>query len=116
MSNREHDEQGACNDCYGGIGDQPPLPFGGETYEPERDHDRLARQLRAVRLLMLDHEWRTLGEIAAVVGAPEASVSARLRDLRKDKFGGYIVERRYVYRGLFEYRVLAPLAEERVTQ
>lgn len=52
--------------------------------------------------------WWTLGEIVAHVGGSEASVSARLRDLRKKQFGGFIVERRRrgeAKRGLFEYRV-----------
>lgn len=91
--------------------DQLPLPFGGVTYDADHDEHRLARQLRAVRELMLDHQWRTLAELAREIGAPEASVSARLRDLRKADFGGYIVQRRPVghrSRGLNEYRVLLP--------
>ena len=44
--------------------------------------------------------------IAEAVGSPEASVSARLRDLRKPAFGGHTVERQYVERGLFRYRVV----------
>jgi DNA-binding Lrp family transcriptional regulator len=86
----------------------PEDGFGGDTYEPDRDRERLARQLRAVRVLMADGSGRTLREVSAAVGAPEASVSARLRDLRKARFGAYTVERRHVERGLFEYRVTAP--------
>lgn len=80
--------------------------FDGDTYDHNRDGDRLSRQLDAVRSLMLDGQWRTLGEITANVGAPQASVSARLRDLRKPKFGGFTVEREYVGDGLFKYRVV----------
>jgi hypothetical protein len=84
----------------------PPVPlFDGATIDHERDTERLTKQLDSVRDLMLCGKWRTLGYIAAWVGAPESSVSARLRDLRKAKFGGYTVERRYVRRGLFEYLV-----------
>lgn len=86
---------------------QPPL-FGGVTFEAEHDETRLARQLGAVRALMVDGVWRTLAEIAAITGEPEASISARLRDLRKAKFGSWQVERRARGdrgRGLFEYRV-----------
>lgn len=82
--------------------------FGGETYEPERDGERLGRQLLRVKALMLDGEWRTLAEIGEHVGAPEASVSARLRDLRKPKFGGYVVNKRVrgePRSGLHEYRL-----------
>lgn len=81
------------------------MTFDGATYDPARDHDRLSHQLTEVRTLMLDGSWRTLAEIAEVVGAPEASVSARLRDLRKPRHGGYLVDRQYVRRGLYQYRV-----------
>lgn len=80
--------------------------FDGETFDIKRDGNRLRRQLDAVRNLMADGLWRTLRQISHNTGYPEASVSARLRDLRKSKFGSYVVERRYVERGLFEYRVI----------
>jgi len=79
--------------------------FGGETYEPVRDSDRLQKQLRAVRTLMEDGRWRTLKQISEATGYPEASISARLRDLRKRKFGAYQVERRHLVGGLWTYRV-----------
>lgn len=68
----------------------------GETYDHERDGARLNRQAHAVYALMRDQRWRTLAEIAERLGEPEASVSARLRDLRKEKFGGFLVEREYL--------------------
>jgi len=91
----------------------PPGPdFDGETYDPAQDKLRLATQLDRVRELMRDGKWRTLAEISAAVSvpgapSPEASTSARLRDLRKPKFGAYTVERRRVARarGLWEYRM-----------
>jgi DNA-binding Lrp family transcriptional regulator len=81
------------------------MMFDGQTYEPDRDASRLTAQLESVRELMADGQWRTLGEIHDLTGHPEASVSARLRDLRKDKFGAYLVERAYVRRGLYRYRL-----------
>jgi hypothetical protein len=54
---------------------------------------------------MADGNWRTLGQIAALVGGSEASVSARLRDLRKKRFGGYDIERKHVGDGLWSYRM-----------
>lgn len=84
---------------------QPELDFSGATYEPERDRERLSRQLDAVRRAMLDGAWRTLAEIAAAAGAPEASVSARLRDLRKPRFGGWTVQRKNLGGGTWQYRV-----------
>lgn len=82
--------------------------FGGKTFDPARDGSRLAAQLVAVKAVMADQRWRTLAELAAAVQAPEASVSARLRDLRKPQHGAYQVEREHVRRGLFRYRVLPP--------
>jgi len=78
----------------------------GETYEPRFDFDRLNRQARMVAEVMIVGQWRTLAEIAELTDQPEASVSARLRDLRKPRFGGSTVERRRKSKGLFEYRLL----------
>ena len=80
--------------------------FDGITYEPARDRERLSSQLGRVEEYLADHDWHTLGEITEAVGGTEASISARLRDLRKPKFGAYIVERRHVEGGLWEYRML----------
>ena len=84
-----------------------PLPtlFDGVTINDERDNGRLQAQLTEVRLLVTNMGWWTLGEIARATGYPEASVSARLRDLRKAKFGSFNVERKYVERGIWAYRV-----------
>jgi len=72
----------------------------------EKDTVRLTGQLSKVRSLMSDGQWRTLAEIAAVAHGSEAGVSARLRDLRKPRFGNNSVERRRrTSNGLWEYRV-----------
>lgn len=80
--------------------------FDGSTFEPKRDSVRLGEQMAAVFELMKDGKERTLKEIAHGTGSPESSVSARLRDLRKERFGGHTVERQYIARGLFSYRLL----------
>ena len=80
--------------------------FDGSTFVQDRDGCRLSAQLHRVKELMRDGEWRTLEQIALECSAPQASVSARLRDLRKAKFGGWQVERQYVERGLFMYRAI----------
>lgn len=82
--------------------------FGGWTYEPARDGSRLRAQLGRVRAVMLDGRWRTLAEIETATGDPQASISARLRDLRKAKFGGWVVEREYLHDGLWAYRLREP--------
>ena len=58
---------------------------------------------RELALTGHDGKPRTLAEISAATGDPQASVSARLRDLRKEKFGGYIVTRTYIADGIFTY-------------
>lgn len=86
--------------------------FDGETYERERDHERLARQMAEVQAFMHDGEWHTSEQIVEALGENWASLSARLRDLRKVKFGAWIVERRYVADGLWEYRMTARPEQE----
>jgi hypothetical protein len=60
-----------------------PEPFAGTTYVASLDRDRLGEQLLRVIDLMSDGRWRSLREIAAITDDPEASISARLRDIRK---------------------------------
>lgn len=80
--------------------------FDGETITDAVDGPRLHRQLADVKAWMLESGgWHTLAEIKRATGYPEASISARLRDLRKEKFGSYRVERRRVSGGLWTYRV-----------
>jgi hypothetical protein len=84
--------------------------FDGDTFEPEVDETRLGAQSRRVFVAIRDGHWRTLAEIAHATGDPEASISARLRDFRKRKFGAHEVERRRrgdPELGLFEYRLIA---------
>lgn len=81
--------------------------FKGETYEPKHDQARLERQLDRVVVVMADREWHTLAEIAEATGSPEASVSARLRDMRRPihrKGLGLKIDRERVSRGLYRYR------------
>jgi DNA-binding transcriptional regulator GbsR (MarR family) len=79
--------------------------FDGATYDPDRDRKPLNRQYQAVETLMADRQWRTLAEIAEATGYPQASVSARLRDMRKQRFGGQVVVRRPRAGRLYEYYV-----------
>lgn len=81
-------------------------PRDGRTFAPREDQARLADQHARVWAVVSDEKWRTLAEIAAATGAPEASVSARLRDFRKPRFGGHEVLRRRRERGVHEYRVI----------
>jgi|TARA_Y100001951_G_C11171747_1_gene200665 DNA-binding Lrp family transcriptional regulator len=85
--------------------------FGGDTYSGAVDGVRLKGQLGDVFSLMEDREWRTLREISSVTGHPEASISARLRDIRKEKvFKNYtMTARRKGEGGTWEYRVIREL-------
>lgn len=83
----------------------PAVAFDGKTYEPERDHERLKGQLSRVYNLMRDGRWRTLDEIASQARGSVPAVSARLRDLRKAKYGSHVVGRESVGRGLFRYKL-----------
>lgn len=100
----------------------PDPHFDGETYEPKRDHARLTSQLERVRSIMLDGRKRTIREIYDLAQAlredggadSESGLTARIRDLRKPKFGGHIVKRESKGGGLHVYWIEFPPRE--VTQ
>lgn len=80
--------------------------FDGSNYEAQKDLKRLTRQIEVIRDLMLDGEWRTLPEIAGVTGYLSSSISAQLRNLKKERFGGFTLEkRRRGEGGLWSYRL-----------
>ena len=79
--------------------------FNGADYQPDRDHARLSAQHERIRDLMLDGKSRTLKQIAKAAKAPEASVSAQLRHLRKERFGGFTVDKVHLGRGKYTYTV-----------
>lgn len=85
-----------------------PLQFNGPAYNRNLDQERLSGQILRIFFLMRDATWRTLPEIAAVTGDPEASISAQLRHLRKERFGSHTIEKRRrgdETSGLWEYRM-----------
>lgn len=86
--------------------------FDGPAFDPALDGKRLTTQLDRVLAVMSDHEWHTIPEIVKKISFPpyeqasEAGVSARLRDLRKTRFGSRKIERRRVGNsGTFQYRL-----------
>lgn len=86
--------------------------FSGRTYNAGRDRERLTKQYDHVFAVMRDGRPRTLSDIRKElyrrfdILAPMQSISARLRDMRKTRFGGHIVERDYIEKGLFQYQLL----------
>lgn len=84
----------------------PATDRHGSTYDSSRDFHRLNAQQSDVWNAIKDGEWHTLRELSASTGHPEASISARLRDIRAlIRPKGWAVEREYVSRGLWRYRV-----------
>jgi hypothetical protein len=84
------------------------IRFAGSDYDKNLDKKRLTGQLLRVFELMKDGRWRTLQEIADLTHDPAASVSAQLRHLRKEHFGGHVVNKRARgerSHGLFEYQL-----------
>lgn len=77
----------------------------GETFEPARDRVRLDGQALDVWQFMADQKWHTPAEIEAGTGHNWASISARLRDYRKERWGGHSVHRMYLRKGVFSYRL-----------
>lgn len=85
------------------------LNFDGPDYDPELDRDRLTGQILRVFNCMKDKEWRTLAEIEEETHDPQASISAQLRHLRKERFGGHTINKRRrgdPKQGLFEYQLI----------
>lgn len=83
--------------------------FDGVTIDPELDHVRLGGQMQRVYYWMKDGQWRTLHQLAIIASGTEASVSARLRDLRKPQWGEHTVEKRRDTEedvGLWYYRLI----------
>ena len=78
--------------------------------------DTKPTQLQAVRMVMADLNWWTPWEIREQMQkrwrlyASDSAVTARLRDLRKPMFGGYVVEKRKGKNGAgwYEYRLAIP--------
>lgn len=82
--------------------------FDGSTFVESRDGSRLASQLADVRRILAGGDWFGLGEIEHITGHPQASISARIRDLRKERNGSHTIERKYVANGLWAYRMRLP--------
>ena len=84
---------------------EQPSIFDGPFLTAE-DDPRLKSQLNRVFEYLRDGEPRTLGQIHQAVGGSITGVSARIRDLRKKRFGGYDVETVNHGGGVFTYRLV----------
>ena len=71
---------------------------------------KLRKDIAAVRTIMRSRGWITLREIELAlmdrnIFIELQSVSARVRDLRKDQFGSHRVDRRFAGNGVWEYKL-----------
>ena len=81
--------------------------FDGETYDKNRDQVRLSRQIDKVQQFLEGNDYVTLDEISAATGIKNiSSISARIRDLRKDRHGNRVVDRKYISDGLYIYKLM----------
>ena len=79
--------------------------FDGQTYDTKQDKRRLENQLFRVYFLMKSGKWWTLSGLQRFVGGSEAGISARIRVLRKKRFGAFTIDRRRKTAGVWEYRL-----------
>lgn len=72
-------------------------------YAP-KDNSQSPVQLERVAAVVKNNGWLTLAQISAITGDPEASVSARLRELRTWKGGALNIVKRKADKHTYEYR------------
>lgn len=90
------------------------VKIDGFAYEPDLDEERLRTQMRQVfSILKSTYDWLTVEQISNIMGerfdvqAPEASVSAQIRNLRKRANGGYLIRGRYRKGArIYEYKLI----------
>ena len=79
--------------------------FDGSDYTPEKDDERLDKQIDRVKKACRYGIPMSLAAISKETGDPEASISAQLRHLRKEKHGAHTVNKIHVSHGLYLYQV-----------
>jgi len=82
------------------------IKFDGSDYDHKHDYIRLSGQMQRVFDAIKNGNWYTLDEIHSITKDPHASISAQLRNLRKEKFGSHVIEKRPKgnrSNGLWEY-------------
>ena len=87
-------------DIYDAI-QRAPSVIGSDINEA--DIPRLAAQQERIHRFILDGRRYTLRQISEATGAPEASVSAQLRHLRRQ---GHVIAKEHVRDGLYLYRLV----------
>ena len=85
---------------------QELMKFDGNDYVHTRDSARLTGQIQRIYDELKSGAWFTLRALAEKTGAPEASISAQLRNLRKERFGSHNIEKMHLGNGLYTYRLV----------
>lgn len=67
---------------------------------------RKERYVEQCRLLMADGGWWSIPAMAAALGCSQTGASARIRDLRKERYGCHTIVKRLRPGGYFEYRMV----------
>lgn len=80
-------------------------PFDGVTYQ-DKDFTRLSGQLLRVFEVMKDGRWYGASQLCELANVSPLSITARIRDLRKRKFGSHTIERKLIIGGYHEYRLV----------
>lgn len=80
-------------------------PFDGITYQ-DKDYTRLSGQLLRVFEVMKDGRWYGASQLCELANVSPLSITARIRDLRKPKFGSHTIERKLISGGYHEYRLV----------
>lgn len=77
--------------------------FDGHNEQEASQDTRLVSQLERVYRLMCNGTGWTLEDLSLAANAPTSSVSSRIRDLRKPRFGGNIIQRVHEHGGIYTY-------------
>lgn len=59
------------------------------------------KDIEVIKNILLDYQWHTLEELNRRSGIPEATISARIRELKRI----FNIEKRQIKNGKWEYRI-----------
>ena len=81
--------------------------FDGWHFDAKKDQERLTKQMRGIYKVLKEAKvWLTVSEIEEETGYAQPSISAQLRNMRKEKFGSLDVRGRYREgTRIFEYKL-----------
>ena len=84
----------------------------GPAYVEAIDGARIHGQRAHILQIMVTGAAYTLAELEDRTGYPQSSISAQLRHLRKDRFGGYDVQKRrqHADAGTWEYFIVVKVS------